>query len=86
MILDNLGSHKEQAAPSGPREHISSSPPASDFLGGLTKDEARLAAWDQWRCAAVPAENLASQRQLARSDELTRDVGPRGGGWVHFGL
>jgi coenzyme F420-dependent glucose-6-phosphate dehydrogenase len=43
---------------------------------GLTKEEARLAAWDQWRCAAVSAENLASLRQPAQFDERTRNVAP----------
>ena len=43
------------------------------FLG---KEEAPLAAWDQWRCAAVSAENLASLRQPAQFDARTRNGAP----------
>ena len=43
---------------------------------GSTRDEARLAAWDQWQCAALPAEKLASLRQPAQFDERTRGVAP----------
>lgn len=43
---------------------------------GPTKAEARLAAWDQWRCAAMSAEKLVSLRQPAEFDEHTREVTP----------
>lgn len=41
---------------------------------GVTELEARISAWDQWRCAAAPADKLANLRQPRDFDETTRDV------------
>lgn len=43
---------------------------------GKTTDEARMSAWDQWRCAAVPADKLANLRKPEDFDAITRDVTP----------
>lgn len=43
---------------------------------GRTKEEARMSAWDQWRCAAAPAEKLANLRKPEDFDAITRDVKP----------
>jgi probable non-F420 flavinoid oxidoreductase len=41
---------------------------------GANEDEARMSAWDQWRCAAAPADALANLRQPRDFDALTRNV------------
>ena len=41
-----------------------------------SKEEARAAAWDQWRCAAAPADSLAKLRQPKDFDHLTRNIDP----------
>ena len=43
---------------------------------GKTTEEARIAAWDQWRCAAVAADKLANVRSPEEFDALTRHVTP----------
>lgn len=43
---------------------------------GRTRDEARIAAWDQWRAAAVPVDHLANLKSPAAFDEVTREVLP----------
>lgn len=43
---------------------------------GANEPEARMSAWDQWRCAATPADKLANLRQPRDFDETTRNVRP----------
>ncbi|MES4993140.1 TIGR03885 family FMN-dependent LLM class oxidoreductase [Agrobacterium radiobacter] len=43
---------------------------------GTTRDDARAAAWDQWRTAAVPADHLANLKSPAAFDNVTREVLP----------
>lgn len=41
-----------------------------------TKEEARMAAWDQWRHTAVSPDKLANLRQPKDFDEAVKDVKP----------
>jgi coenzyme F420-dependent glucose-6-phosphate dehydrogenase len=41
---------------------------------GPAKDDARRSAWDQWRCAALSAKELADTRQPSEFDRLTQKV------------
>jgi coenzyme F420-dependent glucose-6-phosphate dehydrogenase len=43
---------------------------------GTTRDEARIAAWDQWRTAAAPADLLADLASPADFDNVTREIPP----------
>jgi len=43
---------------------------------GKSDDEARLAAWDQWRCAAVSTDKLANLRRPEEFDRITESVKP----------
>lgn len=43
---------------------------------GKTIEEARMSAWDQWRCAAVSADKLANLRRPEQFDAITSDVAP----------
>jgi probable non-F420 flavinoid oxidoreductase len=43
---------------------------------GSTVEEARLAAWDQWRCAVAPPDRLPILRRPHEFDNLTHDVTP----------
>ena len=41
-----------------------------------SKEEARMAAWEQWRHAAVPPAQLADLRRPEDFDSITRNVAP----------
>jgi coenzyme F420-dependent glucose-6-phosphate dehydrogenase len=43
---------------------------------GRSRDEARMAAWDQWRNAAAASDSLANLRLPQDFDEVTKDVRP----------
>jgi len=43
---------------------------------GKTTEEARASAWDQWRCAAVPADKLANLRRPEDFDAITHKITP----------
>jgi len=43
---------------------------------GKTTEEARMSAWDQWRCAVVPADQLANLRRPQEFDAITRHITP----------
>ncbi|EKJ95033.1 dehydrogenase/flavin-dependent oxidoreductase protein [Bradyrhizobium lupini HPC(L)] len=43
---------------------------------GATRDEARIAAWDQWRTAAAPADRLSNLASPAAFDSAMREILP----------